>query len=361
MNEKANRKIISFTILVTAVFFLNVSTAAETKKTSGHDIIVGATAGYSMFEGYYRSRFNGSYIVGTSLMYGNPGIVEYLAGQVEVAYARYPMRESRRSYLESVSINIGPVIYYPLSPNFQIYTGASARGSYLHLYASRTSHNVKSLKPGFLARAGFIFPIQWGLSVRLGTEYTFEYLSGKPLHGLNFTGGLSYNFNPGERAGEAVSIGDNAAMIEWYLTLAEKALAAGGIDEAKENYNKALTLDRNNYQARDQLAGITKAEGDYGRAMKMIDEKRYYDAMPLLDSAGKYLAPARAELEKIRGILAAEVKYLERNGIELYEKGDYRGCIIVLKRLLLIDPKNRTGLIYMPRAVKRQEALERLR
>jgi len=347
--------------LAAIAFFSAESVHGEDKQSPLGDIIIGAKAGYSMIEGHYKSRFKGSYTVGGTLSFGSRGIVPYLMGELDLLYSRYPMKESGRSYLETVSLAAGPLFYYPIVPHLQAYLGASAMGSYVHLFASRSHQNVKSLKPGLLAKAGFFFPIKSGFRIRAGAEYSLQYLSGKPLHGINFIGGVSYNFNTEDAESGVVPAGDTAARIDWYLTIAGNALRKGKTDEAKENYGKVLALDGTNREARDQLAGIRKAEGDYEAGMKLARDKRYYDALPVLDSAGKYLPAAREEQEKIRKHLSADTALLEKQGIELYEKGDYRGCISVMNRLLLLDPKNRVGLIYLPRAVKRQGALERLR
>jgi len=360
MSKIRTHIILPCALAVIAVFSAE-SVHGEDKQSSMGDIIIGAKAGYSMIEGHYKSRFKGSYTVGGTLSFGNRGIVPYLTGELDLFYSRYPMRESGRSYLETVSLAAGPLFYYPIVTHFQAYLGASAMGSYVHLFASRSRQNVKSLKPGLLAKAGFFFPIKSGFRIRAGAEYSLQYLSGKPLHGINVIGGVSYNFNAEEAESGVVPAGDTAARIDWYLTLAGNALRKGKTDEAKENYGKVLALDGTNRDARDQLAGIRKAEGDYETGMKLARDKRYYEALPVLDSAGKYLPAAREEQEKIRKRLSADTALLEKQGIELYEKGDYRGCINVMNRLLLIDPKNRVGLIYLPRAVKRQGALERLR
>lgn len=348
-------------ISLSAFLLVNTHAFAETIKVSNGDIILGAKAGYSMFEGYYKSRFMGSYYVGASAMYGNPAMVKFLMGEFEIAYARYPLKESRRSYLQSISANIGPLFYYQVVPHFQVYAGASALGSYMSLHASITDRNEKSFKPGLMAKAGFFFPVQEGFRIRIGVEYTLVYLSSRPLHGLNFIGGLSYNFNPDEKSGEKGSISDPAFRIEWHLSRAELAIQKGDINEARDNYNKILEFDKTHREAREQLDSIKKAEADYARAMELIGDKHFYEALPLLDDAGRYMASAREEQVKIRKQLAGEIPALEKKGIELYERGDYRGCITFMKQLLLIDPKNKVGMIYLPRALKRQEALERLR
>lgn len=350
-------------VILPLVFFIFLHSPAASKELINSypgDIIIGIGAGYSSPMGHYSGILSGSYRVGGSFMYGNPGIVKYLMGELDVAYARYPMKQSRSSFLESVSISLGPVAYYPAAPWLHPYIGVSLRGAYLHLYTDKTGRNVKSLKPGFLAKAGFFFPVGRGFRLRLGVDYTLEFLSGKALHGITVAGGLAYNFNPLEKTGSLLPVGPEGS-IDWYLSRAERALAAGKTQEAKDYYAKVLALDRNNAVALEKVRAIRKAENDYARAVMLSGEKRYFEALPLLAEAGVYLGAARVEEEKIRKLLEGETASLEKEGVGLYESGDYRGCIAVMKRLLLIDPKNRTGLIYLPRAQKRQEALEKLR
>ena len=256
------------------LLLLNPSASKEPVKSIPGDFIVGIGAGYSNIQGHYAGSLSGSYRVGGFLMYGNSGIVKYLMGELDVAYSRYTMKQSGSSFLESVSISAGPVAYYPAAPWLQPYIGVSARGSYLHLYTDTTNRNVQSLKPGFLAKAGFFFPVGRGFRLRLGFDYTLEYLSGKALHGLNVSGGLAYNFNPLERSGGALPVGPEGS-IDWYLSRAERALDAGNTQEAKAYYARVLALDRTNAIALEKTAAIRKAENDYARAVQLSGEKRY--------------------------------------------------------------------------------------
>ena len=348
-------------ILFFILSFWGISSAGELKKKSYDDIILGVKGGYSLFEGYYKSRFSGSYCAGLSALYSRPALIKYLMAEMEIAYSRYPLKESKSSYLWLLSVNLGPLFYWPVISHFQVYAGVSGQGSYVFLHTSRFDRNEKAFKPGLLAKAGAFFPIRLGFRIRAGAEYSLHYLSNKPLHGFNFIGGVYYNFNPAELVAAPERIVDASAQIDWYLTLGNKALQKGDVEEAKAGFSRVLAIDPNNGEAREKLDGIRSAESDYARAQKLIEAKQYYDALPLLESAGKYLVLARTDRDKLRKEMAGEIALLEKKGIELYEKGDYRSCSAVMKRLLLIDPNNRTGLIYLPRALKRQEALERLR
>lgn len=257
-----------------SIILLGPASSEEAKKSVPGDFIIGIGAGYSSILGHYAGSLSNSYRVGGSFMYGNSGIVKYLMGELEIAYSRYPLKQSDRSFLQSASVSIGPVAYLPAATWLQLYTGASFRGSYLHLHTDKTGRNEKSIKPGFEAKAGLFFPVGQGFRLRVGTNYTLEYLSGKPLHGLSVSGGLSYNFNTAERTGGALPGGDPAERIDWYLSRADRALADGKTEEAKKYYASVLAIDRNNAAALEKVAAIKKAEGDYSRAMKLSGEKR---------------------------------------------------------------------------------------
>ena len=353
------------------IFFVTVSAAlclaalpgfaGSSDAINGNDIILGIKGGYSMFAGYYTGTFRGSYSVGSSLAYGNPSTVKYLMGEIDFSFSRYAMKESSHSYFSSYSVNCGPLLYFPAARNFHIYAGAAGQISYLYLHASKSNTNKKTVKPGVLAKAGVFFPIRWGLRLRLGAEYSYLSLSGKPLHTMNFIGGAAYNFNPAERVSDDTAVIDPGSRVDLYLSRGDRELRTGNVAEAKSNFTRALGIDPRNREAREKLEEITNAERDFEKAKELIGSKQFFDALPLLESSSKCLPEAAAERDRLRRELSGEIAALEKSGIELYEKGDYRGCITVMKRLLQIDPRNRIGVIYLPRAVKRQEALERLR
>lgn len=344
------------------VFFLGLlpapSRGAE-REAGSWDIVLGARGGYALFLGSYRDDFRDSYRVGAYCSFGNPALLKFLMGEVDFEYGRHAMRGSGKSYLQSFSGSIGPLALFPAARYFHPYAGVSFRGSYVHLHAERSSSDVKSFKPGFLARTGFYVPIRRGFRLRFGADYSLEYLSGKPLHGLAFTGGVAYNF--GWNQGDGHEGDDESLRVERLLAQGRAAMKDGRVEDAKARFRAVLAIRPGNPEAADALADIAKAESDFARAMKFAGANRLIDALALLDDAAAVIPSARVELEKIRRLLAGEVPDLERRGIELYEQGDYRGCIATMKRLLLIDPNNKAGLLYLPRAQRRQEALERLR
>ena len=324
------------------------------------DVIISADAGYTIPAGYYRDYLKGTYRVNLSALYGNPSILKLFMFEAGASYARYPLKAGSSSYLQEGSMCLGPLVSYRIAGHIQLYMGPSLSLSYLHLHASRYNTNERSFKPGFLARAGLFFPLALGVRLRADFSYRIHYLSGKPFHECSFTGGVGYNFNPDERSRDDASHVP-ATKAAWHLAAAEKAMKEGDIDKAKEEYRKALSIEPSNDEARIRLDVIEKAESDFAHSRSLLNDKHFFEAIPLLEGAAGLLPDARRELASVRTRLSGEIPLLEKKGVELYEKGEYATCVDTLRRLLLIDPNNRTAQIYLPRAQKRIEAMERLR
>ncbi|MGL4369649.1 MAG: hypothetical protein ACRCUT_08255, partial [Spirochaetota bacterium] len=86
-----------------------------------------------------------------------------------------------------------------------------------------------------------------------------------------------------------------------------------------------------------------------------------YAAISILEKIAPLMADAEKTLVQVRISLAGEVASLEKEGIAAYERKDYKNCIVIMKKVSVIDPENRTAKIYLPRARKRAEALEKLK
>jgi tetratricopeptide (TPR) repeat protein len=278
-------------------------------------------------------------------------------GEFDFTYARYRLIESKNSYMYSLSIHLLPLVYYPFTTFFHIYAGVGAKGSYLFLYTNQYDKESKTFKPGLVAKAGFFFPIRWSLRFRIGVEYSFFQLSGKPFHGFDFHGGVSYNFNPSVR----LSGPDRTDRINLYYNRGVRDFEEGKFKSARENFVKVLTIDPGHRETLEKLDLLGKVVSDYERARSHVSAKRYYRAIPLLERAARYIKAAKEDLVKVRQRLVGEIPSLEKRGISLYERKDYKNCIGVMKRLLLIDPNNRVASIYLPRARKRYEALQKLK
>jgi len=63
----------------------------------------------------------------------------------------------------------------------------------------------------------------------------------------------------------------------------------------------------------------------------------------------------------VRKELSAEIGTLEKSALEAYEKQDFKTCIAVTRRMLLINPDNGFARLYLKRAEKRYKAYQELR
>jgi hypothetical protein len=85
------------------------------------------------------------------------------------------------------------------------------------------------------------------------------------------------------------------------------------------------------------------------------------EAIPGLADAALFMREAEVELARVRGLLRRDIPTLENAGIACYEKKQYRDCINLMKKILLIDPDNRKAKLYLPRAERRHRAIETLK
>ncbi len=95
-------------------------------------------------------------------------------------------------------------------------------------------------------------------------------------------------------------------------------------------------------------------------AAKHRQEGRLYRAIVLLKQAPD-IPDAVNELAEIRESLMPQVDSFLKAGIAAYEKSDFDACIANMEKILLIDPSHSEAQIYLPRAINRRKALQRLK
>ncbi len=322
------------------------------------DYILGLKGGYSFIEGHYGSQVNNSFYTGFYFLYSSPKIYRYLMFEFDGSWSRYPLKNSSGSFMRYWSMNLGLLLYYPLLDFLQVYGGASFNGAYLDLDASRTRKSLHSFKPGLSAKAGFFVILPMGVRLRAGLDYDLVYLSGKPLNALQAYGGVSYNFNPDVRHSGVEPVEER---VERLYSLGARELEKRNMDRAGDYLRQAVKLDPEHRESLKMLDTISKARKDFNNALKLLEQGRTYTSLVILKRTAKYTERADQCIREARKRLAGEIPYLQKRGIELYEQKQYLGCIRIMERLLVIDPDNATARIYLPRAKKRYEALQKLR
>ncbi|HNV47702.1 MAG TPA: hypothetical protein PLE73_07965 [Spirochaetota bacterium] len=315
------------------------------------DIMFGVKGGYSQVIGHYADFVHGAGGGGVFVM---PYIGSFFMIEADLSYASYALARERGSSLNLASGGIGPLFYVQPFSFLQIYVGASITGNYFALNASRERGEQESMKAGFAGKFGFIFPFRNGLAARIGCEYAQAFQSGNAFAAVNYYGGVAYGVSFWN-APPAVSEAETA------FAKGQREFKEGRFDEAKRSFAKTRSLDGSHAGAKQHLDTIERLERQYATARDLIAKHRFYEAIPVLDDIAAEYPAAREDLAKARAQLAGEIPTLARQGIAAYERQDYRTCIALMQRIILIDPKNETANIYLPRARKRLEALERLR
>jgi hypothetical protein len=348
-------------ILCILLFLISQSEAHAVRKG---DVIVGFKGGYSQLLGHYDSRLDSAGYYG---LYVIPFVRRFLMGEADLAFARYPLKDSEGSYLYSSTLSAGPLLYYRLYPFLQPYAGLSATVSYLYLNAERQDIQENTYKVGFALKAGLFIPLAWGIMTRIGVEYTQSPLSGEYLNSYNLLAGVSFNYYSYARS---ENIFENNIQDSDRFFIKIDRLYIEGVEEfdkgeyaqAKERFNRVTSLKDDYKDTRSYLERIEKTEKLYSNAVDLIAEKKYVQAIPLLEQASP-MRKARDELIRLRLQLSRSglVKQLEKQGIKAYEGKEYQRCIVIMERIQLIESGNRVVGVYLPRARKRYEALQRLK
>ena len=348
--------------LVAAFLLAPVRATPQNFSPPPDDFIWGIKAGYSILNGYYAGKLEPSYYFG---LYTIPYVTGYFMAEIDASYSSHELSGSRGSYLYTFTAAAGPLVSYPLFSFLHPYAGASLRGSYLRLDTASLGEQESAYKAGFILKAGAFIPLRHGVGARLGGEFSQVWLSDRPLRTVNMFAGVSYNFGtPSFRDRDDIVYTDKRTVKtsetnRLYLE-GLAAYEAGRLDEALGKFEAVLKLEPGHADARRHAGAIRETKELYSRALGLM-ERKPFEAIPLLQKAGARLSAARETLQSLRARLMAQVPELERRGIAAYEAKHYRDCMGLMNRILLIDPSNKTAKIYLPRARKRHEALEKLK
>ena len=324
-------------------------------------VTVGGTAGYTRISGYYTSYFDNGMSLGLTVSYPLTFIGRYVLADGEFSGEKWAMKQNSDYTLTAYTFRGGPLFYYPFLPYIYPFLGFYFQESSVYLRLGSDGKREQSYKPGYAVKSGLVLATGRGIGIRLGVEYSSFRISGRDFNQTAFTGGIIYNylgFVKGRRGSGAEDEGP-ARKVELLILDGKKLFAENSILEAKRDFLMVLKLQPGNREAESYLARIAAMEQRLRAAENLIAVKRYYEAIPILVEIRPYLKKAGEDLVRVRGLLSPEIAEMEKVGVNAYEKKDYDLCIFHMERLLLIDPNNGAANIYLPRAKKRKEALEK--
>ncbi len=319
-----------------------------------------ASFGYGPVFGYYDAYLSPGMSAGFGALrpvtlFGVP-----LVAEGEFLFSRYPMRESSASSLDVYSLRGGLLYLRYLYRFFNPYAGVLYQESLVHFSADRTGGNDTALKPGAVIKAGFFSCFSYGFGSRIGVEYGIMPISDRAFGALTFTAAVTFNY-AAFAGGSAGGLHAVYANVERLMQQARTDLREKNAAAAKDSLRRVLALDGAHAEAQEGLKRIEDAEKYHERALSLSAKNQHYDAIVLFEQSSPVIIESERELARLRGLLAYEVPALEKSGVALYEKNEYGRCIAVMRKILLVDPENRTAKIYLPRAERRLQAIERLK
>lgn len=325
-------------------------------------VFVEFTSGYSQVAGTYADEINGAPFVGVSIF---PAGYRFIFAELCFSYASYALAASADSALQSTTFGAGPLFLYAPFRYLELYAGVAFVFSYYSLRAVTTNREEQTLNPGFALKAGAHVPIDWGLGVKAGIEYTHNYLSNKPFMNINYHAGVTYDLGylyAPKKEPDTVSEKEKLKeRIDSLFRKGKESLDNGEVDAAKDNFSQVLSLKPDHKEAKDLQDMIGQKEESFQSARDLLEQKQFYKAIPVLEDAGSVLPEAKTLLSDVRNQLSVEVPALEKEGIKAYEAKEYEKCIGIMQRIKLINPANGVVQIYLPRALRRLEALQKLK
>lgn len=149
------------------------------------------------------------------------------------------------------------------------------------------------------------------------------------------------------------------------LTRAKSFLDRNLLDEAQKEYERVLTTEPRNAQARSGLETIrTRRLSDLlEKGKSAFTEKKYFDALAIFTEVlarDDKNRDAKTYLDRTREALQPEVEKYFKQGLQLYVKENYKAALETWDKALVIQPQHQATLEYYKRAQEKQKAIEKL-
>lgn len=315
------------------------------------------SAGQSYVYGFYDEYFTDGFTAGFNTYYNFPIFIgnSYLKGGL--SYDGYNMESSSNSTLTQMDVLAGAGFFYSLFSYLDLMAGIDIHGVYSNLKTENTGRNEQTIKPGISYNAGAMTYLGRGLGLCILADYRTMRISEKHFSTIDVTAGLTYNYNA------YISEIEQSSRSEKKLTMFNQGLTEfkkKNFNDAKILLHKLYSIDKN-YPGLDYyIQRIEEIEQSHATADAFIEQQNYLKAIPHLQGCSAYIKECELKLLTQRKALKANVPMWEADGIKLYEEKNYKGCIELMERILLVDPENQNANIYLPRAIKRQKAIESL-
>lgn len=346
-----------YKLLTVLILFLITADDSMSAENYYKEITITASAGPSYISGFYEDYLQDGMTYGIGAFYNLPFMnsnTYFLGG---LSFSSYEMLVNSDSTLQMYDIYAGGMFAYPLMSYIFINTGITLRGIYSMLDTENTERHETTFKPGYSVFIGGMTYLGRGVGLFINAEYRRSEISSEKFNTAELRGGITYNF------------GDYREDIESRLNADKKiALFDQGINEFRhKNFNEAKKLFSDLHQMDSEYPGldyylqrVAEIEDNRKTAELYLAQKNSLKAIPYLASCSPYIKDCELKLIQQRKILMSNITAWEKEGINLYDNRQYKDCIIMMEKILLVDPENKNANIYLPRAVKRNRAIESL-
>ncbi|MCX7678920.1 MAG: porin family protein [Spirochaetes bacterium] len=294
-----------------------------------------------------------------------PYFYKYLFSEGTVTFNKHSLHESPNSHLTMYSLGLATGIFYPLGKYIVPYGSIGIQESCLVFNAHTTNKTVTEFSPMAFLQGGIAIPLYSQFFLRCNVTFTIAEISHERFSSISFSIGGMLNYPPNMwRIGSPYDTAKKPHQQENADDLykeAQAAAEAGEIEKAEDLLKKIFELNPQHQPSKELQNKFLIAKENYNKATLLINEKKYFAAIAPLELSLPYIKSASKDLLFVRSKLINEIPYLEKVGIEAYQNKDYNRCIIIMNKIKTIDPKNEIVEMYLPRAIKRKEAIERLK
>lgn len=349
-------KQIKIFLSITVLLILASSSAYSNEYSRYNGFTYSVTGGMSIPTGFYSDYLKDGPRITFSTFFRENRLLFPAYYKGGFAYSNYELKTGG-SYLHQYDISGGVFTAHNIHPLLFPFIGIDIHSIYSRINTQNTGESASSLKPGLSINAGNMAYLGSGVGLLFLIDYRITDISGELFRPLTINAGFTFNNNDLTRDLNR----ESEAEIKFQLYQeAQTAFRSRNFEEAKKLFNEVYRMD-SDYPGLDyNLQRIREIESDKKQADSFISQKNYIRAIPHLQFCAPYITECESNLARYRRELAAGISSWEREGIRQYEAGRYRECINTMERILLVDPGNKTANIYLPRAIRRQQAVEAL-
>lgn len=350
--------------IIALLLFIPIISGAKDWPNHGN-IILRAGGGYSSvlgdFEDFLQHGGYGTLGVSFSMAPFMPLLNQQrfeLFVDVDIQYNHNVMPPNDASFLSTTSLSGGPLFVFHVHPLFQPYMAVLGHFSVVYWNLDTLQMDDTLFRGGIAARVGVMMSFTDMVGLDVSARYMMFPLSETLYHTMGVSLGVTVTFGkrffkaPGKTTAQTT-------LLENY-TQGVDLFNQGKLESARDKFI-IVKEEQPGFRNTDQyLARIEYYRNMFERAQLAYRAGEYLKALSLYRKLTDYYPESSKRIIQIKGILSQRIGNWESQAIRLYNQKNYRQAIVILKNIEVVEPGNRTVKLYLPRAEKRLEAINKL-